>query len=86
MLGVVALVERRPALGTRWSKRVMPAVLKGAMRHKSIDTTPRYYLDHEAQDIATDLWEAYREVSNTFGNTRGQNSRNSPAFAHGTGD
>lgn len=31
--------DLRRAFGTRWSKRVMPAVLKQLMRHRSIETT-----------------------------------------------
>jgi len=44
----------RRAFGTRWSKRVMPAVLKQLMRHASIDTTMSYYVAHNADDVAAD--------------------------------
>ena len=34
--------DYRRAFGTRWSKRVMPAVLRRLMRHKDIGTTLKY--------------------------------------------
>jgi integrase len=63
--------DYRRAFGTRWSKRVMPCVLKRLMRHKDINTTLKYYIDSEAEDIATDLWAAYEKA-------QGNNSGNSP--------
>ena len=60
--------DYRRAFGTRWSKRIMPAVLKRLMRHKDIDTTLKYYVDQDAEDIAADLWAAYRK-GNISGNT-----------------
>ena len=67
--------DYRRAFGTRWSKRVMPAVLRRLMRHKKIDTTLKYYVDQDAEDIAADLWAAYRkaESGNTTGNTGQEN-------------
>lgn len=56
----------RRAFGTRWSKRVMPAVLKQLMRHASINTTMAYYVDEDAQDTAEVL---YLALGNTSGNT-----------------
>jgi len=63
--------DYRRAFGTRWSKRVMPAVLRRLMRHKDISTTLKYYVDQDAEDIAADLWAAYRKstTGNTSGNT-----------------
>ncbi len=65
--GPVRLVERevvkyasahdlRRSFGTRWAKRVMPATLKLLMRHSSVDTTMRYYVEMDADDVAADLW------------------------------
>ncbi|MBA4106846.1 MAG: hypothetical protein C0485_13930 [Pirellula sp.] len=56
----------RRAFGTRWSKRVMPAVLKQLMRHASIETTMSYYVEHNADDVSAELlpW-----AGNTSGNT-----------------
>jgi integrase len=64
--------DYRRAFGTRWSKRVMPAVLRRLMRHKDIDTTLKYYVDQDAEDIAADLWKAYRQGNNP-GNTQQEN-------------
>jgi integrase len=67
--------DYRRAFGTRWSKRVMPAVLRRLMRHKDIGTTLKYYVDQDAEEIAADLWAAYRtsNAGNTFGNTPKEN-------------
>jgi integrase len=71
--------DYRRAFGTRWSKRIMPPALKRLMRHRDINTTLTYYVDQDAEDIAADLWAAYRKaLGNTSGNTpaeRGQNAR-----------
>jgi integrase len=48
--------DLRRAFGTRWSRKVMPAVLKQLMRHSSIDTTMKYYVEHDADDLAAELW------------------------------
>lgn len=57
----------RRAFGTRWSKRVMPAVLKQLMRHASIETTISFYVEHNADDVSAELlpW-----AGNTLGNIR----------------
>jgi integrase len=57
--------DLRRAFGTRWSKRVMPATLMQLMRHSSIDTTMNYYVEHNADDLAADLWASW---GNTLGN------------------
>ncbi|MCY2963024.1 MAG: site-specific integrase, partial [Planctomycetota bacterium] len=48
----------RRAFGDRWSKRVMPAVLKELMRHASINTTMSFYVTGDAQATAELLWES----------------------------
>ena len=69
--------DYRRAFGTRWSKRVMPAVLRRLMRHKDIGTTLKYYVDQDVEDIATDLWAAYQK-SGTLGNTLGNTAQKTP--------
>jgi integrase len=59
--------DLRRSFGTRWAKRVMPAVLRQLMRHSSIETTMRYYVDLDADELADELWE--RHAGNTPGNT-----------------
>lgn len=51
--------DLRRSFGTRWAKRVMPAVLQKLMRHSAIETTLRYYADIDADDLAADLWREY---------------------------
>jgi integrase len=51
--------DLRRSFGTRWAKRVMPAVLQKLMRHATIETTLRYYADLDADELAEDLWHEY---------------------------
>jgi len=37
----------------------MPAVFKQLMRHKSIDTTMKYYVGQNAERTANEVWESY---------------------------
>ncbi|MBN2217764.1 MAG: site-specific integrase, partial [Pirellulales bacterium] len=48
--------DLRRGFCTRWSKRVMPAVLKRLARHSDISTTMGYYVSLGADDMAADLW------------------------------
>lgn len=48
--------DLRRAFGTRWSKRVMRATLQKLMRHASIETTMRSYIQHRADDVSADVW------------------------------
>ena len=57
--------DLRRAFGYRWSRRVMPAVLKELMRHSSIETTMTYYVGQNAQATAAELWKA---LDNNSGN------------------
>ena len=54
--------DLRRAFGTRWAARVKPATLKELMRHRHIETTMKYYVDQDADDVAAQLWA-------TFGST-----------------
>ena len=47
----------RRAFGTRWAKRVKPAVLMALMRHESIETTLSYYVELDADEMADELWK-----------------------------
>jgi integrase len=51
--------DLRRAFGTRWASRVKPATLKLLMRHRSIETTLKYYVDQDADDVADELWASY---------------------------
>jgi integrase len=57
--------DLRRAFGTRWAAKVMPAMLKELMRHSSIETTLRYYVEFDADTLVrklrTDVELAVRE-------------------------
>ncbi len=48
----------RRAFGFRWSRRVMPAVLKELMRHADISTTMKFYVGTQAEETAAMLYRA----------------------------
>ena len=60
--------DLRRAFGTRWARKVMPSVLQKLMRHDSIETTLRYYVDLDADELAEELWRMSGSI-NTFINT-----------------
>ncbi|MBC7856301.1 MAG: site-specific integrase, partial [Pirellulaceae bacterium] len=65
--------DYRRAFGTRWAKRVMPVTLKRLMRHADITTTLKFYVDHDAEKIADELWQQFPAAKgNTSGNTTPQ--------------
>jgi integrase len=66
--------DLRRSFATRWAPKVKPATLQLLMRHSNIETTLRYYVDQDADDVAGELWGA-------FGNTSGNNSRIGPKDA-----
>ena len=51
--------DLRRSFGTRWSGKVKPATLQLLMRHKSIETTLKYYVAQDADDVADELWAAH---------------------------
>lgn len=53
--------DLRRTFGTRWSRIVKPLVLKDMMRHESLDTTLDYYVDLDADEVASDIWSAWNE-------------------------
>ncbi len=50
------LHDLRRGFCTRWSRKVMPPVLRRLARHASITTTLSYYVDLDAADLADELW------------------------------
>jgi len=62
--------DLRRSFGTRWAKRVMPAVLRRLMRHAEIATTMKYYVTIDADAVADELWGRDWEAGNTLGNNR----------------
>ena len=58
--------DLRRAFGQRWSRRVMPTVLRELMRHASLATTMVYYVGDDAEATADALWNA---AGDTLGDT-----------------
>jgi integrase len=48
--------DLRRAFGSRWSRRVMPPVLKELMRHTDIATMMKFHVGVNAQATANELW------------------------------
>ena len=44
--------DLRRLFGTRWASRVKPATLQLLMRHKSIETTLKYSVSQDADEVA----------------------------------
>ena len=59
--------DLRRSIGTRWASRVKPATLQLLMRHRSIATTLKYYVDQDADDVADELWKAHAGFGNSLG-------------------
>jgi hypothetical protein len=55
--------DLRRAFGTRWARRVVPAVLQRLMRHANIETTMEYYVGLEADELAEELWRTHAPAS-----------------------
>jgi integrase len=51
--------DLRRSFGTRWAALVKPATLQLLMRHKSVETTMKYYVDQDADEVAEELWRAF---------------------------
>jgi hypothetical protein len=45
----------------------MPAMLQRLMRHEDIQTTMKYYVDLDADEMADTLWASYPADGNTAG-------------------
>ena len=58
--------DLRRSFGFRWSRLVMPTILRELMRHESIETTMTYYVGQQAEATADELWRA---VGHTSGNS-----------------
>ena len=51
----------------RWAKPVTPAIIQRLMRHANIDTTMKYYLDQDADEVARELWQGFGGVGTSVG-------------------
>jgi len=73
--------DLRRTFGTRWAKRVMPAILRKLMRHTDIQTTMQYYVDLDADEMAADLWAKFSTsgaASYQQGNNQGNMGAENP--------
>ncbi len=64
--GCATAHDLRRSFGTRWSQKVMPRVLMQLMRHTSITTTMKFYVENNADSVSAELWG---QLGNTLGNT-----------------
>jgi len=62
--------DLRRSFATRWASKVKPATLQLLMRHSAIETTLRYYVAQDADDVAAELWSGFAS-----GNTSGNNGQ-----------
>ena len=67
--------DLRRSFGTRWAARVKPATLQLLMRHRSIDTTMKYYVALDTDEVADELWATYDAARQTQPNGRRNRSR-----------
>jgi integrase len=56
----------RRSFGSRWAKRVMPAVLMRLMRHGDMKTTMKYYATKDSDSVAEAARKAIRSESSDF--------------------
>lgn len=49
--------DLRRSFGTRWSVKVPPVVLQKLMRHETIETTMKYYVNLDSSQIGAVLWQ-----------------------------
>jgi len=54
--------DLRRTFGSRWARKVMPAVLQRLMRHANVQTTMQYYVDLDADALADALWADHRAI------------------------
>ena len=77
--------DLRRSFGTRWAKRVMPAVLQRLMRHEDIQTTMGYYVDLDVDEMADELWANHPATDSNIP-VAGNKSGNIAAEVEGAGD
>jgi integrase len=71
--------DLRRSFGTRWALKVHPLVLKKLMRHETLDTTLRFYVDLDdsqiADAIANSPYTSTYISGGSLGNSRQTNQR-----------
>ncbi len=75
--------DLRRTFGTRWARKVMPAVLQRLMRHANVQTTMQYYVDLEVDEVTDDLWANHPATDSALGNISGNIGPDSPTATDG---
>ena len=55
--------DLRRAFASRWATQVKPVILQQLMRHSNIETTMKYYVDLDTDDICDQLWQHSGNIS-----------------------
>lgn len=76
--GYASAHDLRRSFGTRWANKVMPRVLMQLMRHMSISTTMKFYIESNADSVQAELWNL---TGNTLGNS-GENPTSESSDPH----
>ena len=71
--------DLRRSFATRWAPRVKPITLMRLMRHESVQTTMKSYVELDADDVADELWKAYGQEGPVLGPTSSSETKNSDA-------
>jgi integrase len=78
--------DLRRAFCTRWSRRVMPAVLQRLARHAHVGTTMAFYVASTAEEIGADLWAAWGAMGDKKPPIDNTSDNKAPANACGADD
>jgi integrase len=63
--------DLRRTFGTRWALKVPPVVLQKLMRHATIETTMKYYVNLEASTVGSVLWNGVQSAAKSQRGTAG---------------
>ncbi len=78
--------DLRRSFGQRWATKVMPVVLMELMRHKSIETTMKYYVGRNARKTSDLLREIHQNGTSmqAMGSVLGSSQENAGPHRHET--
>lgn len=68
--------DLRRSFGYRWSRKVMPAMLRELMRHANVATTLEYYVGDDAQRTAEELWSMEKPAADHSADHRSGDAEN----------
>ena len=64
--------DLRRSFGSRWASKVKPAILRLLMRHESIETSLKYYVEHDSEEVSRELWAEWEGKQGTAEIRRGE--------------